>query len=457
MSRTVTLSVFAMMFSCFGCAEVGEPIPHLDTVRTPVETDFETDFETGVETEIIAAAEARPGPETDYSRELAALSAQLEAIEHDASRYPGQWARMERVSSRYAQRARLTGSFDDYAEADRVMSDAFEVSPEGSGPLLSRAYLSFTLHRLPAVEPDLTQVERRVIVPDALRAQVIGLRGDVALHAGHFDEAEALHRRAEELSPDTGNAFRVAYDLWQTGQYDEAERWLSVSEERIQAQTGRQRAWMQLQRGLMDLDRGRYPEALAHYLEARALYSGWWLIDEHVAEIHAIRGENEEAERLYRDLVQRTDNPEFIDALADVLEARGEESEAAETRARALLRFEQQLAQLPEASYGHALDHFLQHGDPVRALGLARENFALRPGGEATTRLAQALLVSRQPAAAVEAIEPLLATPYRSAQTYATASLAYAAAGDDVRAAEERAHAVAIHPTIFERLDWLRE
>lgn len=393
------------------------------------------------------------GP-TDYSRALDALNVQLAAAERSVERYPGQWMRVERVAGLYVARARLTGDHDDYLRAREELRRAFEIAPQGSGPLLTRAHLSFTLHRMHDVEPDLAQVERALIVRPTVRADIAGLRGDVALHTGRFEEAERLHREAERLDPHAGSAFRIAYDLWQTGRFDQAERWLGVAETRVRG-GGKDAAWMALQRGLIHLDRGQLDEALGHYRRADRLFAGWWLVEEHIAEIHALRGEHEEAERRYRDLIARTESPEFMDALAGVLEEQGRDEEARTWRARATEVYERALEALPEASYGHALGHFLEHGEAARALELARANHALRPGGEATLGLAQALVRTGDVQGARERVEALLATPYRTAALHATASRVFEAAGDAARASEHAELARAIDPGALDDLAWL--
>ncbi len=393
---------------------------------------------------------------TDYSRALARLEQRLHAAERSSERYPGQWLRIERVAGFYLSRARLTGDHEDYLRAQRILDEAFAVAPEGSGPLMTRAYLNFTLHRIAAVEPDLAQLERRVIVPASLRAGILGLRGDVAFHAGRFEDAEGMHREAEATRPGSASAFRIAYDLWQTGRFDQAERWLGVAESRIVGpDTGKERAFMALQRGLMDLDRGRYDEALGHYRRADRLFHGYWLVEEHIAELSALRGDTDEAERRYRELVARTNDPEFMDALGEVLEGRGAHDEARDWHRRAEALYERDLERLPEASYGHALAHFLQHGAADRALSLAEANYRLRPGGEAQLRLAQALARSGRLDDARARIEALLATPYRNAAVHATASKIDAARGDTAGASEQARLARELRPDAMEQLDWL--
>ena len=110
-----------------------------------------------------------------------------------------------------------------------------------------------------------------------------------------------------------------------------------------------------------------------------------------MAEIVALRGETARAVPLYEDLVQRTGNPEFMDALARLHRDAGREDEAAAWIARADRAHRDNLARFPEAAGGHALDHYLELGnDPDFAVELAERDFSLRPNEAARARLATA-------------------------------------------------------------------
>ncbi|MFK7988582.1 MAG: tetratricopeptide repeat protein [Sandaracinaceae bacterium] len=438
------LCLVALLMGCgmtTGC-NCGEPAS---------ETPPEEPTAEGEPPEVEDAPEAPETPDdSDYGQELARLSAQVRAHEHSVATYDNDWGRLERLAEAYAARAKLTGNYEDYQAADRTVARAFEMAPEGTGPFVVGAHLHYTLHRLAQASEALDRAEAAVMTTPSIIEMISVIRADIAFHRGEFAAAEAGHRAQDEARPSNASAFRVAYDLWQSGRFNEAEQWLSTAASRVPDSDPRTQAWMNIQKGLIDLDRGRCADALAHYREAETLFSGWWLVEEHIAEALACTGELEEAETLYRDVVERTNNPELIDALADLLEERGEAEEAATFRARATARFEEQLEQLPEAAYGHALEHFLAHGTPERSLELAEANYEMRPGAEATIRLTQALLRSGRAEDALARITPLLATPFRSAEMHATAAVAYRANGDEENGASQEALAVAIHPEIME-------
>lgn len=360
---------------------------------------------------------------------------------------PGDWAFYEGLSRSYSTRARLTGSFDDYAAAQAALDRAFTLAPAGAGPHLTQAALHFTLHRLDAAERALDAIDRYAVPPDHLeRTEALALRGDIAFYRGDLKAAEAFYRRADALEPGAGTAFRWAVYFTKTGRPETAEGFFDAAVAASRSPTPQFRANVELQKGVLYLERGQWDRALAFFRRADALFPGYYVIEEHIAETLALKGQAAEAEALYAGIIRRTGNPEFMDALAALVEARGDGAAAAAWRSRAAAEWERRLALLPEAAYGHALDHYLAAGDPARALNIARRNHAARPYGDAKVQLAEALLQAGRADAARRTIEPVLRSDWDTAQLHGVAARVYAAAGDSRRSAQERARALAINP-----------
>ena len=105
---------------------------------------------------------------------------------------------------------------------------------------------------------------------------------------------------------------------------------------------------------------------------------------------------------------------------------------------------------MPEAAYGHALEHELVLGDPATALTLARQNMAARPYGDSISTLGWALLANNRPAEARDLIEALNRTEWRTAQQFVALSQAYAMLGDGNRSATAREAALTINPRAFD-------
>lgn len=396
--------------------------------------------------ESVESVEAEPvaAPPADgtlaWSEALAALDERLpiHAARQDAT-HQGLAAEI-RLS-----RARLTGSYDDYAAAEQHVDAAFSTSPEGAGPFLTRAALNYSLHRLDRVEADLDAAAGAVLVDKPTQARIALARGKLRFHQGRYAEARALVQEALTLRPvPQPNALAtLALIHWRTGDLELADGLYADALEGQSDQPSEPRAWLHLQLGLLDLDRGRYAEALAHYEDAGRVLSGWYLVDEHIAEIYVLTGREAEARSIYERVAESTKSPEFYDALAGLAD------DPTPWVGLARAAYEAQLQRFPEAAYGHALGHYLDFGPPERALELAQRNVGVRPYGGAWTGLVEAK-VAMKDASAAEDADALLAQGWRSADAHAAAAEAYALAGRAADAEAQRAAALALNPRIFD-------
>jgi tetratricopeptide (TPR) repeat protein len=381
-------------------------------------------------------------PDT-YAEALARAELDLANAEARAARHPDEWAVLESLAGRQASHARLTGAFEDYAAAQATLDRAFALASPGAGPHLIQAELHLSMHRLAAAGHDLDLIDAYAVPPDIEeRAEIAAMRGDIAFYRGDYAGALALYSKAEAMGAGAATDVRRAIYDSKTGRLDRAARYLDHAVEVSRMPTPQFRARVELQKGSLLLERGRWDEALARFRRADAIFPGYWLIEEHIAETQALRGEFVEAERMYSDIVRRTNNPEFMDALARLARSRGDAAAADRWSTAAAKGWARRLELFPEAAYGHALGHFMQSGDTARALDVARRNAAARPFGDAKVMLAQALLDAGQPQAARAVIEEVLRSPWRTAQTHAVAAEAFAALGDARRAAVQ--HALAL-------------
>lgn len=404
------------------------------------------------------AAPHKPGPAAkrkktrkpnrkSYATELRLLDEDREGFETLSTAHPSVRGHHERIASAFIQRARLSGNYDDYAKAEARLAQAMERRPS-AGTKMLRAKLHYTLHRLPQARADFAEAAPRLDnSPDSVASRE-AFAANLALQAGD-DKTAAAHFEASLAAKRTmGNLASAAVFHWKTGDFEGAE---SLFREALKAYHGKRmepRAWLHLNLGLLDLDRGRLDDALAHYRDAASFLEGYWLIDEHIAEILTLQGKTDDAKALYLDIIERTHNPEFMDAMAGIAFEAGEDDEGKAWVAKARARYEAQMAQFPEAAYGHALGHYLEFGDdPAATLELARENHALRPNLEASVMLAQAQLKVGDADAARDALSPMLASSFESAELYITAAQVHAALGQDAKARAYETQAQAIDPT----------
>ena len=346
----------------------------------------------GTHSAVARAAPAPSGVPRTYDQELARLDDALgDATARSRERY-SEWLFHEAVARLYLRRAQLTGSFDDYAKAENALVDAFKVADPGVGPHLTAALFNFSVHRLDAAAAMLARIEQYAVpLSGADRAELVAMRGDFAFYRGDYGEARERYEESNALA--TGMAdFRWAIHHSKTGDRHLADDYLRSAAKG--ARTPQTHAFFELHRGILDLDSGRLDEALLHFRTADRYFGGFWLVEEHIAEVATLRGDFATATSLYRQIVAKTGHPEYMDSLADIARARGQEAAADHWRERAWRAWQTRLRLFPEAAYGHALDHCLSKGDRACALDLARKNHAARPYGEAKLKLAQALLLN---------------------------------------------------------------
>ncbi len=360
-------------------------------------------------------------PRTHY-KDLRKRFDQQVAEREQQAQQQNSWIRLERLASAYMQRARLTGDWNDYQKADRALQQAFALAAPGAGPFMMRARLSFTLHRFPQVDNDLDKHSKRLLLQDTDKSAIATMRADVALYRGKTQQAQALYQKTLALSPRSMQArARQAHFYARLGNYEKAEEEFDRAVTLLSKVDSLGGAWLHLQRGLLDLERNQLDRAMAHYQEADATLKGWWLVEEHMAEIHALQGRHDEAQRIYRTLVEQTKNPELMGALAESLEATNHPQEALQWHNKAVTHFEKQLALFPEAAGGHALEYFLsREPTSARTLALAKNNHALRPGTEASLLLAKVYMERGDLAQAQPLLQSALHTGWKTPDLFTT-------------------------------------
>jgi hypothetical protein len=348
-----------------------------------------------------------------FDAELTALDERITWSLQRSDSLGGSWLVLETAAGLLMERARLSGDYDDYARAEAVLTDAFAQAPAGSGPFLTRAQLHYTLHRLDAVGPDLEAAGARLLLNSHEQGAIALLGANLSLQHGDYPAAEAGYAEALALHRSLSAVCSLAVFSWKTGDVEAAEALFNEAEGMLIGPSISRRAWLHLQRGLIDLDHDRLDEAMVHYRDAESVLPGYWLIEEHVAEVLTLTGRTDDALHRYEAVIANTGNPEFMDAVAGILAERDDPA-AAEWVVRARSGHDARLAAFPEAAAGHALDHYLAHASGQQALELARANLEARPNTEARIGLAEALLAVGQLDDAAEQVAIAEASPWVS-------------------------------------------
>jgi tetratricopeptide (TPR) repeat protein len=406
------------------------------------------------------AAARQQGQPTTASESLAAIDHDLIIAQARAAAPSPGWGDESAVGDLLVARARLTGSFDDYAAAGRAFDSAFALAPNGSGPHLERAGWNFAVHRLAAIEPDLVAVDNYAIPDDGMVVAMTGLRGDILFYRGHYAQALTLYQQAQARMPTMGGDLKLANWYARMGDPDRALQLLDEADGRITAPQQQLRSFIEMRRGILDLNRGRWDEAEAHLRRADDIFPGYWLVEEQLATVRALKGDPAGAMAIFRRMAQQYQLPDAYDGIAGLYRAQGDFANAQIWAAKAGVLWDQRLKLLPEAALGHALDHLLAFGDPQQALAVAQRNYALRPYGDSATGLAAAFLANHRAAEALAALAPTFASGWVSAEPHIIASEAHALLGQGAEADAERAAALAINPHSLDRnpgMTWLEQ
>lgn len=374
---------------------------------------------------------------------LAEIDARIDSLQARAADRPDDWLTRMHLGNALLDRTGLTHDIADYDRLQHVLDESFAIAPEGSGPLLLAARFAFTTHRLDAAEDVLDRMDARPmrkrdedLAARMLRAQIAFQRGD---HEAAITALEQLAAR----SPAAVNA-ELALVLAKTGAADRADALLADAYARTTPKDARRRAWTLVQRGLLAMERGAYLQALEHLQDADAELSGWWLVQEHIAEVHDRLGRHGKAIEILEALVVAHGMPQHMDALALARRHAGQSVGDLVERAGAI--WTDWRERWPEAAMGHGLEHELQFGSPQRAVALAEANHAARPGGDASVALARAYLAANRASDALARIDRVLATPYRTAALHRVAAEVHVALGDPTAAAAALEQCRAINP-----------
>ena len=358
----------------------------------------------------------------------------------------GEWLVQEKIANAAMARARLTGSFDDYAIADAALARAFQTAPKGGGPLLTRAVLDFSLHRLARAKASLDAIDGYAVKAEPeIGDEAQAMRGDIAFYRGDYAQALAQYRRSG-VTGGAGAAFRMAVYQGKTGDIDAALVAIDAMARTARFPTAQFLANLQLQRGGLELQRGGWGAAEKAFARADVIFPGSWLIEAHRAQMLALSGNRSDAIARLLVIAARNPGPEVMDALAGLYRAQGDYPNSRLWADQAGARWTARLAQFPEAAYGHVVEHELAFGDPARALDMARRDYSARPYAASAIALGWACLANNQPAEALRVIRPVLASAWVSPEQHLVAAQAYLLLGDSEAADAEKQKALALNP-----------
>jgi tetratricopeptide (TPR) repeat protein len=241
----------------------------------------------------------------------------------------------------------------------------------------------------------------------------------------------------------------LAYVHLKLGDLARADRLYAEAEDELTAKEMRSYAWLELQRGVLDLAYGRHDDAAAHYGRAGRAYSGYWLVDEHIAELTAAQGDIEEAAALYERILAAVPRPELRQLLGQLYAVMGRRGRARSCFVQARAGYLASVRRGGVHYYHHLADFFAEAvPDGAQAVIWARRDIALRENFSTQAALAWALMRDGQIAEAAQWMRRALASGAQDAHLYAQAAAVCRAAGETETAERHLAQARAINPRL---------
>lgn len=345
---------------------------------------------------------------SDYESELTELNQSIQQLREASDAETATAAEINRLIYLLYRRASLTSDFDHFKIVEAAINEALKTFGPSEQLYLFMADLNLKLHRLEEAEAALESLARL----NSEHPQIEVLKADIALQRGRYEKAEKAYQAIVAKWPSWDNLSRMAYYKANTHQPAEADRIYALAADKLTAKQMQQFAWVTLQRGILNLEYRQYPQALEYYRQADQVYSGYWLIQEHIAEVLDRLGNTGDAIEVYRHVVKNTQKPEFIGALALLLDERNPE-EAKRLHEKAQLQFQKQYQLYPEAALGHYVKYLLEKEplDP-KLLNYAKQNYGNRPNAESKILLAKAFLRTGNRGAATKLMEEVMQTPW---------------------------------------------
>ncbi|MEQ9464367.1 MAG: hypothetical protein RJQ10_11970 [Haliea sp.] len=342
---------------------------------------------------VLLLAIALPAQGSDYAALRAGLEQRLDALQQRLldTGHNRDLAPARELFEGWLYHARLTGDHGSWQRASAALDELEQRSL--ALPCAEQAQLALATHQPAGAAAALERC------PDVAAGK---LQADIDLYQGRYPAAVARMTRLLNRDPlPEYFAWMASWRLY-SGSPQEAHALLEAAEKRYHNRNPHQHAWFRLQRGIVALEQGDLERARIFFEQSLAQLPGWWLAQEHLAETLLLQGDSAAAALLYDEVIASTGAGEFLAARAGIAGSAGDEALASALLARARADFDQRPATLA----GHAVEFFLEHGPPERALALARADYEARPYGGSATLLARALLAAGDAAAAVAVLQP---------------------------------------------------
>jgi tetratricopeptide (TPR) repeat protein len=353
----------------------------------------------------------------------------------------------ERVTQyvyRVYQRASLAGDLAALEAAESAIDRAIPLLTHPGDLYLLKANVAFKLHRLADVRSVLLASP---LVRRSEEGRLIG--ADLDFQNGRYQAARQGYCDLLETSRPWGALARLAHLSGKMGDPAGADRLYAEAEDELTAKELRSFAWLEVQRGFLDFAHGRYRNAQSHYERADRAYPGYWLVDEHIAELLAAEGQFAEAIALLERVASAVHRPELEQAIGELYQLTGPSDRARERSQQALAAYLESAGRGEVHYWHHLADYYADVAeDGEQAVVWARKDLQLRENFSTQAALAWAYYRAGRSGAARDWIDRALSSGAATAHLFRQAGSIYMAAGRTAEGRRFQDRAMSLNPAV---------
>src|SRR6266436_4656327 len=293
-----------------------------------------------------------------YAAEMRRIDEDIGKTDRAAHSSPTDPERVTRHIYRLYQKASLSGDLAGLTAVERAIDESIALLDNPGDVYLLKPHAAFKLHKLAEVDAALLAVPS---VHDSDEGRLI--RADLDFQHGRYQAGESGYVEVLRHERSWGALARLAHLRGKMGDAADADHLYEEAEDQLTAKEMRAYAWLEVQRGFLNFACGRDDDAQWHYRRADAAYPGYWLVDEHIAELLGAQGRYDEAVAMYQSIVSNRRRPELEQAIGELCELAGRIGPAAYWKERALTAFLQSVQDGEVYYYHHFVDY---HADVAK-------------------------------------------------------------------------------------------
>lgn len=391
----------------------------------------------------VATLAAAQGITGATSTDLASPAAQsIAAASKAISDKPTEYAGYNLLATALVRRAQETSDVSFYTQAEGAVKKSLEIAPHNFDAEKIQVSILLGEHEYPAALEAAKTLNKRV--PDDV--MVYGLLTDANVELGNYRDAEDSAQWMLNLRPGNRPVLTRAAHLRELfGDVEGAYELMELAYQSTPATESGERAWTLTQMGHLRLASGSTDAAEKLFQQALTSFPSYPAALGNLAQVRITQKRYAEAVVLLQQCHQAAPRAENLYDLAEALQLAGRDTEAK----KAFADFEpKSLAESvrPDNSNRELVFYYADHAhQPVKALDVAKREYAWRHDVYTLDAYAWALHVNGQDAEARRQIETALAVGIRDSKIFVHAGEIALKLGDRAAAQNYLQEAVSLH------------